>query len=436
MMLRFLLLSYLLCSMIAAVAQPPSAENMAESRVYFNNGVRLGIDEKFSDAIEEFEKAIELNPLYAEAFLYKGLAQLETGDTDEAIRSFTITIEIDPAYSDQAHYFRGVGRYNKEQYVESIEDLSIAIRMNPDFVAFYQRGKANLRLKEYTRSLQDFEIALRLEPDFYDAYLYRGINLYYLEEYEYAIEDLEIAKKRLSKNAKAFYYSGLARTAIRNSYVAIEDLNRAIELDPSFASAYEARAVARENTGNVQEATRDRVMAREQQQAAPRVVAENSAPAQTVQPTTPPQRSSDINFEALFSRSTTTDKTQDQATSPETTTEQQQALPESDPQAAPVQSITSLGSGTYDVTLKTSQPAGFGVQVASYSNTDNLTRLADAYHQKYQKPVFINVSQVNGRTLYKLIIGTFRARAEAEKFRDTIRQSDFPDSFLVVFENL
>ncbi len=80
--------------------------------------------------------------------------------------------------------------------------------------------------------------------------------------------------------------------------------------------------------------------------------------------------------------------------------------------------------------------SGLGVQVASYSTTSNLQSLSEAYADKYGKPVFINVSYVNGRKLYKLIIGRFDNRSDAEAFRDNLRKDDFPDSFLILFGNI
>ncbi len=430
-----------------AQAQPPSSEKIDQSRLHFNSGVKAGIDEDFERAVEDFKKAIELNPLYAEAYLYKGLACIELEDYREAIRDFTITIELDPAFSDQAHYFRGLAWYYKEEYVKAIDDFSITIRMNPDHVVFYQRGKANLALGEYTRSLQDFNISLRLEDDFYDGYLYRGINLYYLEDFEEAKEDLEIAKEYLVDNPLAFYYSGLVRTALLNSYVAIEDLDRAIEMDPSFAPAYEARAQARSNTGNRQAAAEDLKLAEkaEKQKPAREHETPTGEPESTRQPESRPRKSTDLDFAELFGASAQ-DQEEPAKEDASTSANQPEQLVASgeEPKAGraepattrQVEDFVDLESGVYNRDMSRVNPAGFGVQVASYSNTQNLSNLVDAYQEKYHELVFVNISQVNGRRIYRLIMGQFNERTAAENFRDTLRNQSFPDSFLVVFENL
>ncbi len=443
----FYFVFFLLSFTCFAHAQPPSIEEMNQAREHFNAGVKMGIAGEFEGAIEEFNHATELNPLFAEAFLYKGLAEIEMTNYEEAVRDFTITIELDPAFSDQAHYFRGLAKYYLEQYEAAIDDLSIAILMNPDFVSFYQRGKANLKLKEYRRSLQDFDIALRLQEDFWEGYLYRGISLYYLEDYEDAMEDLELAKQHLPDNAEAHYYSGLVRLQIQNSYVAIEDLDKAIEIDPSLSQAYDARASARQNTGNNNAAEKDRQEAVKLKKTKD----ENSAAALQANSRTSQKRtnaSTEIDFEQLFNSSprekeAATIENQKTIVAEKTPTDTpvqksgarlESANPPSE--VSTVSDFSELESGIYNQDFNEISLRGFGVQLASYSSTVNLSGLVKAYQEKYKKSVYVNISVVNGKTLYKLIIGHFDTRMDAENFRDKLRNDNFPDSFLVVYENL
>lgn len=398
---KFIFAAIISCFSFLSISQPPSTEKMAEARERFNAGVKYGIDENFEDAIAEFAKAIELNPLYAEAFLYLGLAKIELGEYDLAIRNFTIAIELDPAFSDQAHYFRGLAKYYNEDYASAIDDLTIAIRMNPDFVSFYQRGKANLQLKEYRRALQDFDIALRLKEDFPEGFLYRGINLYYLENYQEAMKDLDLALLHLPGNDLAQKYAGLTARRLSGRY------------DEEFAIADQTQAPER----------KDYTLKESQTISEPK--ASTSA--------------SDIHFAQLFSPSDDEQLSADdndpakESLTPHTSPAETENLPM---ESIEKPSIENVGKGTFNRYLDTISLSGFGVQLASYSNTANLMQLAEAYEEKYENPVFINVSDVNGRTLYKLIIGKFDQRMQAEEFRDYLRQGSFPDSFLVVFDNL
>ena len=354
-------------------AQPPSIQQMEQARVEFNAGIRSGLEENFKEAEEFFSKAIEINPIYAEAFLYRGLSYIELGDYPNAIRDLTITIELDPAFSDQAHYFRGVARYWRGEYHRALDDLSVAIHMNPDYVAFFQRGKVYLSMENFPGALQDFEIALRLNPDFYEAYLYKGITLQYLGDVELAARNMETGKVYLPDHNLIEHYQEL--------------ISQPDAVTEKISSEHQA-----------------------------------------------PRR--EINIADYFNRPEDVGITQEdpEAKSSQVRTEDSSIM-EPDP-AYETRNIETLQSGTYDHLLTGIISAGFGVQVASYYNHENLESLAKAYNEKYQAAVFIHVSQVNGRKLFRLILGMFPQRSEAEIFRDELRKADFPDSFLVLFENL
>jgi tetratricopeptide (TPR) repeat protein len=366
-------------------AQPPSIQQMEQARAEFNEGIRSGLEEDFKRSEAFFSKAIEINPIYAEAFLYRGLSYIELGDYPNAIRDLTIAIELDPAFSDQAHYFRGVARYWRGEYLPSLDDLSVAIHMNPDYVAFFQRGKVYLSMENFQRALQDFEIALRLNPDFYEAYLYRGVTLHHLGETDLAAKNMETGKRYLPDHNVVEHYQEL--------------ISRPDVITEKISSKPQA-----------------------------------------------PRR--EINIADYFNRPDDVKKTQDKnerqtSVNTELNSEIKPSKVATDDagisnpgSANETRNIEALQTGTYDHLLAGIVSTGFGVQIASYYNYQNLESLAEAYHEKYNSPVFIHVSQVNGRKLFRLILGMFPERSEAESLRDQLRRTDFPDSFLVLFENL
>lgn len=367
-------------------SQPPSVEKLEKARLYFNEGVRFGINEQFEASLESFNKAIEYNPLFAEAFLYKGLAQIELGEYREAVRNLTITIELDPAFSDQAHYFRGVSRLYLDEFFEALDDLDLAIHLNPDYAAYFQRGRVHLKLENFEKSLLDFEIALRLNPDFFEARLYRAIVHYYKGNTDLALNEFETLRDKLPDNILLEQYILIAGDYDKESTQNQYDQTEIREI--RFADFYRRSDDSLEKQKNQ--------------------ISDN-LPAQFIE--TEKKDVSHLSEKPLYESM------------------------DSDALEIPL-SFEGLNSGTYSHRLVPQNPTGLGVQVASYSNSRNLLNLAEAYHVKYQVPVFINVSQVNGRTLYKLILGSFSDRAEAEKFRDEMRKADFADSFLVIFENL
>jgi tetratricopeptide (TPR) repeat protein len=74
----------------------------------------------------------------------------------------------------EAHYYRGLARYQVGLYEEAIADYSRAISIQPVFPeAFLNRGLARHRLGDYQAAIEDMEQAIQLNPRDGNAYLSR-----------------------------------------------------------------------------------------------------------------------------------------------------------------------------------------------------------------------------------------------------------------------
>ena len=62
----------------------------------YDEGLVLNNQGKYDEAIQAYDKAIEINPQYAVAWNYKGIALYNQHMYDEAIQACDKAIEIDP----------------------------------------------------------------------------------------------------------------------------------------------------------------------------------------------------------------------------------------------------------------------------------------------------------------------------------------------------
>ena len=133
----------------------------------------------FEGAILEFTKAIEINPQFINAYLYRGGAKGELNDYRGAIADFTKAIVINPK-SDDAYYLRGLAKSKFKHYKEAILDFSKAILINPKLKeAYFSRGFAKLKLGQKNSGCLDFSKAGELG----DANAYQYINDYCNQNY-------------------------------------------------------------------------------------------------------------------------------------------------------------------------------------------------------------------------------------------------------------
>lgn len=66
---------------------------------WYIKGLDLGVEGKYAEAIECYDKAIEIAPNFTYAWYNKGLALYYTGKYNEAIKCFDKALEISPEYS-------------------------------------------------------------------------------------------------------------------------------------------------------------------------------------------------------------------------------------------------------------------------------------------------------------------------------------------------
>ena len=80
---------------------------------------------KYERAIEDFDKAIEFNPNYVEAYYNRGVAYVKLNEHERAIKDFSKAIELNPALAE-AYGNRGIVYLEIHRYEESARDLKKA----------------------------------------------------------------------------------------------------------------------------------------------------------------------------------------------------------------------------------------------------------------------------------------------------------------------
>ena len=92
----------------------------------------------------------------------------------------------------------------------------------------------------------------------------------------------------------------------------------------------------------------------------------------------------------------------------------------------------SSDNSYYSFDVKIIKPNGYGIQIGSFKEMENLARLTERLKTKYQKEVIVEVSQTDDYKLYRVIIGTFDSREDALKYSSNFKK-EFPDCFVVRF---
>ncbi|MDE6180394.1 MAG: tetratricopeptide repeat protein, partial [Phocaeicola sp.] len=123
-------------------------------------------------------------------------------DARAAIANYNKAIELNPTYTD-AWVRKGITLYNNDEYYEAEICLNEAVRLSPAlFKTVYNRGKNRLALGNVEGALGDFDRATSLKPEHPQAHEYFGNALMKIGKTDEAALQWAIAEQLRKKKSK------------------------------------------------------------------------------------------------------------------------------------------------------------------------------------------------------------------------------------------
>jgi SpoVK/Ycf46/Vps4 family AAA+-type ATPase len=147
----------------------------------------------YEKAIENYNMAILLNPLFSEAYFNRALSYYQLKNYEKAVADYTEASELDPK-NPIIFNNKGDAFYRRQDYHGAIKDYDKAIMLNPNYLkAYYNRALSYASLEDYEKAVEDFSKVVQLKPDFSEAYHLRGLAYEYAGDVDSAISDYEKA---------------------------------------------------------------------------------------------------------------------------------------------------------------------------------------------------------------------------------------------------
>jgi len=146
-------------------------------------------------AMEDYTKAIEINnePIN---YMNRGILYYETGKYPQAIKDFDYAAS-QKFYPLLLYNYRGLSKFNMQDFPGAIADFDTTIIIEPDFAAgFANRGSAKGSLEGQTEAaIADLTTAIQLDPELNngEAFRNRGILRMNLNQMEEACQDFREA---------------------------------------------------------------------------------------------------------------------------------------------------------------------------------------------------------------------------------------------------
>jgi tetratricopeptide (TPR) repeat protein len=208
-------------------------------------------------AIEDFNQAINLNPDEEWVYIGRGLANLAIGESQQAIEDLERALELDPNNA-WIYANRGLAYSSTFEFGKAIEDFNHALEMNPNEAGFYIfRCLANLATHNNQQAIEDVNRAFELTPNVALGYLSRGYVYASLNEPQKAIEDLDQAISLAPNYAQAYALRGYTLALLNRPEQAIKDCNDALTMAPNLVLAYIGRGSAYSSQNKLEQAIED-----------------------------------------------------------------------------------------------------------------------------------------------------------------------------------
>jgi tetratricopeptide (TPR) repeat protein len=222
-----------------------------------NLGNTVADQGRFAEAIEYLQRAIEINPAYAQAHNNLAAVLVKQGRPTEAIEQFQKAIQIKPDYAD-AYYNLGCV-FDKQGRLEgAVEQFQKAIQISPDFAeAYCNLGLVFDKQGRSAEALGAYQKAIALNPDLAEAHHNLGALFSSQGRLDEAVEQFQKAIQLKPDYAKAYY--GLAGVfGLQNQLAkAIEHYRKAIEIKPDYVDAHGNLANALAAQGQFDEALKE-----------------------------------------------------------------------------------------------------------------------------------------------------------------------------------
>lgn len=225
--------------------------------VFYMRGRQALSDGKYALAIENFNILSQLDTSDYWTFFFRGIAKYNLGDLRGAKRDFDRSVQLNPVFTSGYHY-RGITESRFGNYDAALADLQHAIDLRPGNEGLYfSRGVTYFLSQQFEKAVTDFDWYIRRQPKDPSAYLNRGASFLFLGDTLKAVNDYNKAIKLDRFDPEGYVRRGRLYATQKNYDLAIADMDRAIELDTTNTFAYFNRAIMYYEQEKYQEAMSD-----------------------------------------------------------------------------------------------------------------------------------------------------------------------------------
>jgi tetratricopeptide (TPR) repeat protein len=229
-----LLIFILLTGSISVLAQNP--------KQYLKVGDEFLENRKFQDAIDQYTKAIDIDPDFDKAYLSRARAYESVNNYAEAVEDYNTLSIFDEG--NEEYYYRSARMYLlSKEYEKALGKVNVALDKKKVYPEAQQlKVTALIELERYNEALAIAKEALKYRESEINFFNYGKIN-----ELVGLYDEAEDGYEKAIKKNKSFLdaYASLAnlQRERNNLTEALKTINEALEINHNFAEGYRVRSL-------------------------------------------------------------------------------------------------------------------------------------------------------------------------------------------------
>lgn len=204
----------------------------------FRDGLSFLSKDDCEKALPYFEKAIESDNTYAEAWAQAGFCNEKIGKHAEALEASKRAVNLRP--SAESYFNIGLANFYLKQYREAAEGYRAAIKLDPynSADAYYALGLVYRDWGKADDEIQAYKQAIKLRPDYTVAYERLGSRYLKSKKFNEAVEVFRQLAALKPGDPFAPNSLGEAYVELNRLNDAVESFRQSIRLKPDFGKAY------------------------------------------------------------------------------------------------------------------------------------------------------------------------------------------------------
>ena len=205
---------------------------------FFRDGLSFLSKDDCENALPYFEKAVDSDSNYAEAWAQTGFCKEKLGRHAEAIEASKRAVNL--RASAESYFNIGLASYYLKQYREAADAYRQAIKLDPynSADAYYALGLVYRDWGKADDEIQAYKQAIRLRPDYTSAYERLGSRYVKSKKLAEAVEVYRQLSALKPGDAIVPNSLGEAYLELGRKEDALESFRQAIRLKPDFGRAY------------------------------------------------------------------------------------------------------------------------------------------------------------------------------------------------------